>query len=883
MTGTGPRTRLAASCLRAVSLALLVVLVASAPARAQTSPPAAPPPKQLTAPVKFAATDSLIVGLGQTDLGTLFGTATVQYEEVSLAAHRIDILFDIEELHAEGIETDSGYVGRPEFHQKQESFVGRKLAFNLRTERGRIVDGQTQMDEGFVRAEIVKAREDSTLFIKDGAYTTCPCVEDPSYSLRAKKMKIVNQKWIYTGPIQLYLFNIPTPLWLPFGFLPAQETRRSGPLPPTYGEDQFGFYLRDWGWYFAMNDYMDLQLQGGLWSRGSFEAKSLFRYSRRYGFNGQVGVSMARFRDGEKGDPEYSIRRTGSFRWNHSQTISPSANFDANVNLSSTGYLRGVSQDYGDRVTQTIQSSIRYSKRWSARSLTLNANHRQVVSTGAVQLGLPSISFSQNSFKPLARSRRPPGSGERFYEKLTLSYSASADNRFDFTALSDEQLISAGDSSAVSIDWIDALLSQQDYERATGREERFDFKATHRIPISAPFSVSRLPLLGDFRMNLSPSLSYTEDWYLRTDRRALNDSTGTLETASQAGFFALRQYTASVSASSVFYGIFPLKVGPYQGLRHTVRPSVGFGYRPDFYEDSYGYTRSYTDANGEEIPYAIVSGVSRGLQQALSFSMANTFETKRVANDSTGSAGQNTAVKLFDLNVASSYNLAADSLGFGSISLSARTRVLGKVDVDFRSAFSPYQTSATGAILDEYAFSASTPLGRLTSASLTVRTSLQSKTTRGESRPFTSPRAGFSGGQSVAANPMNTTLQQPYGGPMTDFAIPWRLSMDLTYGVNKSALSTSRRAVVNASFDFSLTPNWKVTGRGGYDLEQWRISTTNLSVARDFDCWQMSFNWIPTGIYQSWGFDLHVKSSHLADLLRIRQPKADVRDRFGSL
>ena len=132
-----------------------------------------------------------------------------------------------------------------------------------------------------------------------------------------------------------------------------------------------------------------------------------------------------------------------------------------------------------------------------------------------------------------------------------------------------------------------------------------------------------------------------------------------------------------------------------------------------------------------------------------------------------------------------------------------------------------------------------------------------------------------------AANPAQ--LQNTFRTPTSDFSIPWSLSLDFTYGVRRFAFESMRSAILNTSFDLSLTPNWKVTGRTGYDFERKELATTNLALARDFDCWQMSFNWIPFGRYQSWGFDLHVKSSHLRDLLRIRQPKSDVKDRFGSV
>ncbi|MDA1334384.1 MAG: putative LPS assembly protein LptD, partial [Bacteroidetes bacterium] len=289
---------------------------------------------RVESPVVFSAGDSLIFHLGKGNRsGTLHGLTSVTYDGNVLDAWEIDLLLADEELHARGLVSDTGWVGKPRIQQGEDEFSGSELAFNLKTQRGRVVGAQTRYEEGFIAADVVKALEDSTLFIRNGVYTTCECVEDPSYSLRSNKMKMVGREWIYTGPIQLFLFNIPTPLWLPFGFLPAQDSRRSGPLPPTYGEDEFGFYLRDWGWYFSMNDYMDLQLQGGFWTRGSWEVRSLYRYRKLYAYDGQFRLDYARFRNGERGDPGYSIRQTSAFRWTHNQDIGQKSKFNANVNL----------------------------------------------------------------------------------------------------------------------------------------------------------------------------------------------------------------------------------------------------------------------------------------------------------------------------------------------------------------------------------------------------------------------------------------------------------------------------------------------------------------------------------------------------------------------
>ena len=842
----------------------------------------------LTGLVEFSASDSLIFRLKTgSRTSTLHGKAKVSYEGSVLTAYEIDLLLAEEELHARGVRSDTGWVGQPQIVQGEDTFIGESLSFSLKTQRGRIVGAQTKYEEGFIRAGVVKAVEDSTLFIRDGLYTTCSCIDDPSYSLRSNKMKMVGKKWIYTGPIQLFLYDIPTPLWLPFGFLPATDSRRSGPLPPTYGEDQFGFYLRDWGWYFSLNDYMDLQLQGGFWTRGSWESKSMYRYRKMYSFDGQLMVDYARFRNGEPGDPNYSVRQTSAFRWMHNQTIGQTASFNANVNISSSSYLQAVSQNYDDRIRQDLQSSIKFSKRWTGRNLTVQMNQRQVLSTGQVTMTLPSLSFSQSSFKPIAPRTRAPGSKEGFRDKLTVSYTMNVNNQFNFSPLDEAELLARGDSLAADINWFDALVSAEDYTRATGDSRQFDFRASHRIPISAPFTVNRVPLIGNVNLSLSPSLSYTEDWFLESERRALSADSSGVDVSYEPGFVALRQFTSSMSMSTTFYGLFPVSALGYSGLRHTIRPNIGFSYRPDFYGDRWGNVRSYTDKNGEEVEYAIVSGVGRGQQQALTFALSNIFETKKVVTDSTDTSARRGSLKLLDLSVSSAYNFAADSLKLSDISLSARTRVLGKVDIDMRSSFSPYQVNDLGVRVNESALSLSSPLGRMTNTSVTLRTSLRSSRGAGD-RPLTTPRGGLVQTQPSfgTSNPVGATsiVQNAYGTTSyTDFSIPWSLNMDFTYNITKTGIGSIRSAIINASFDLSLTPNWKLASRTGYDIENGEMATTNIALSRDFDCWQMSFNWVPFGNYQSWGFDLHVKSGHLKDLLRIRQPKSDVRDRFGSL
>ena len=852
--------------------------------------PAASPqtdPDGLKNPVKFTARDSLIISLNTSngDTGNLFGEVLINYGETRMAAHNVQILFEIDELRAKGLPSDTGMVGRPTFNQGSEEFVGNQMAFNLKTERGRVTVAETQYDEGQIRGGIVKVTEDSTLYIKDGVYTTCECIEDPSYSLRSNKMKVVDQEKIFTGPIQLFLFNIPTPLWLPFGFLPAQNTRRSGLLAPTYGEDESGFYLRDLGWYFAINDYHDLQLRGGIWTSGSWQGSSLWRYNKRYGYSGQVYFDYSRLRRGEQTDPDFALTDISSLRWQHNHTLNPSTTITGNVNLSSNNY-RNIASQYNDRVTQSISSTISLRKRWAntGRNLSVSVDQRQVLSTGTTSMTLPNLTFAQNSRKPFAREVRPPGDKERWYERITYSYNLSTTNRYTFDPIDEDSTLIA--NNAQDISWFDALFSIDKYKRATGEDEPFDFRASHRIPINASFSAQKISL------NITPNISYTEDWYLRTDRQFSSfnpeDSTSSVITESQPGFFALRQFSSGVSANTTIYGIFPFKVGAIDGFRHTLRPTLSFTYRPDFTGSFWGYARSYADEEGEEVEYTIVPGITRGLQQSLSLSLNNIFEAKRVEVDSTG-AEQSTTLKLFNLDANTSYNFAADSLNLSQINLSARTSLFkNKMNVNFRSAFSPYQLNAaqTGRI-NRYVFDLTQfRFARLTQLSVSASTSFRSSS-GSSGRPLETsqvPTPGLSNFGSPGFNPdaaIASSLGNPTGDPV-DFNIPWSLSLDFTYSMQKPTKDINRTMTLNGRFDFSLTPNWKVQGRTGYDFERKEIVTTNLSFFRDFECWQMSVNWVPFGRFQSFGFNLQVKSGQLRDLLRIQQPRSDVRGRFGS-
>ncbi|HEX7069806.1 MAG TPA: putative LPS assembly protein LptD, partial [Rhodothermales bacterium] len=565
--------------------------------------------------------------------------------------------------------------------------------------------------------------------------------------------------------------------------------------------------------------------------------------------------------------------------------------------LSSSNYLRTVSEDYDDRVRSTIESAIRYNKRWpnASRSLSVDLSQRQILATGEALLNIPTLSFSQGSRKPF-KLRPRAGRQERWFERITYSYNGTLNNRYNFRPLSRDTLLARGDTAAAEASWFQALLDPGLFRRATGQDEMLDFSASHRIPVSASFTVNRIPVVNrTIRLNLNTSFNYTEDWYLNTIRQRLADDSLRVISETVPGLFALRRFSSSASANTTIYGIFPFRIGRLDGFRHTLRPSASFTYAPDFNGDFWGYTRTYENATGEEIQYAIIRNASLGREQkTLSFSIANVFESRLAPEGAdTIDTRRSTTIKLLDADLSSSYNFAADSLKLSDIRMTARTNLFDRVQINLVTNFSPYAfDEARSRPVDVFIFSPRDfRFARLTRLDLTARASFSSRGARAGSSLASpglggGPLVGTGAGMPPPYDPTVDPLQSPYGsgaGEYADFSIPWSLDLSLTYGLSRPFQTLTRRAILNTGFGFNVTPRWKVQGRTGYDFVQGDIVSTDLSIMRDLDCWEMSFRWVPFGRFQSYSFDLHVKSGKLRDLLRLRQPRSDVRGRFSGL
>lgn len=101
---------------------------------------------------------------------------------------------------------------------------------------------------------------------------------------------------------------------------------------------------------------------------------------------------------------------------------------------------------------------------------------------------------------------------------------------------------------------------------------------------------------------------------------------------------------------------------------------------------------------------------------------------------------------------------------------------------------------------------------------------------------------------------------------------PWNMRLDYNVNLRRewNALALRDSSVVthalSARGGVSVLKKHKVDVQTGYDLERREWTPTNLNFYIDLHCWELTFNWIPFGVRQSFSLRLNVKSTLLRDL-----------------
>ena len=272
--------------------------------------------------------------------GTAFlhGNGDLKYETMELKSEYIRMNMDSSLIYARGVYDSLNYEwkGRPVFSEGKESYETSEITYNIKTQKGYIRRVVTQQGEGYIIADRTKKMQGDVMTMAGGQYTTCDDHEHPHFYIKLTKAKVKPGEYIASGPAYLVVGDVPLPLAVPFGFFPFTNSYSSGLLMPTFGDDYSrGLYLQNLGYYFAICDYMDLQVTGDIYSRGTWAIRAQSKYIWRYHFSGSLNINYRNDVTGERGLPDYKASRNFSVQWTHTQDpkFNPYCTFSASVNF----------------------------------------------------------------------------------------------------------------------------------------------------------------------------------------------------------------------------------------------------------------------------------------------------------------------------------------------------------------------------------------------------------------------------------------------------------------------------------------------------------------------------------------------------------------------
>jgi len=842
----------------------------------------------INSPVQYEASDSLVYN-AKSKTALLYGQSKVKYENMDLEAEKIHMSLDSSLVHATGTRdtTDStGHtlVGTPVFSMGQDKYESDTMAFNFKTKKGLISKVYTQQEDGFLQSEISKRSANGDVYLQHGRYTTCD-KKHPDFYIALSRGKVRPGKDVTFGPAYLVVADVPLPLAIPYGFFPFTKSYSSGFIMPTYGdESDRGFYLRDGGYYFAINDKWDLKLLGEIYTKGSWGLSAASNYNKRYRYSGSFFLSYQNTKTGDKNMPDYSEQKSFKVQWSHRQDAkaNPYSSLSASVNFATSSYERNnLNSLYNPQTLSqsTRTSSVSWSTTFSSIGLSLSstANLSQNMRDSTLSVTLPDLNISLSRFYPF--KRKHAAGDERWYEKISMSYTGQISNRID---TKEDRFL----KSNLIKDWRNGW--------------------NHSIPISGNFTLFNY-------INVSPSFNFQDRMYTHKIMRSWDETAQKEACDTIYGFNNVYNYNMSISASTKLYGFFTpsrkIFGDKIQTIRHVITPSVSFSYAPDFGQGRYGYYKTYqkTNADGsvdlvEYSPYeGQLYGVpGKGKTGNISFDIANNVEMKiKSDKDSTGIK----KISLIDeLGLAMSYNLATDYHPLSDLTMRIRLKWWKNYTFNMNAVFASYayELDKDGKpYVGNRTLWGMGKFGRFQGTSQNFSFTLTPEKLKKwfgggddeEDKKKKSNKDDEDGVDTDIESNVDDTMVEGQRGAKksgggkaeTDadgymrFNMPWSLTFG--YGItmrentsgkfNTKSMRYPYKFSQNLNFsgNLRLSDGWNISFSSGYDFDQHKMSMTTASLQRDLHCFNMSCS-VVLAPYTSYNFSFRCNAATLTDALK---------------
>ena len=801
----------------------------------------------------------------------LYNNAKITYQDMEITSGIIVVNYEKNEIYAGRIKDSLGeYIQLPIFKQGQDEIKPDSLRFNIDTKKAIIFNSRTEEAGLNILSDKTKKENDSVYYMDRAKFTTSIDIDNPEYYFLLRKAKVIPGKKIITGPTNMYIADVPTPIGLPFAYFPISNKRSSGIIFPSFGEQNSrGYFLQNGGYYLPVNDNLDLTLLGDYYTNGSYGFRVENTYFYRYKFRGNLSFRYENLIQSERGFPDYSKSSIYNLRWSHSQDSksNPNSRFSASVNLGSSKYYQqSINQmNAANFLNNSLSSSVSYSKTFPGEpqvNMSLSATHSQNTNTQTINMTLPTLQSSVSRIYPFAPK---VGTKKGVIQNINFQYNLRGENRILTT---------------------DSLFF---------KKEMFETAKTgfqHSIPISTNFKLLKY-------FSFSTSANFQETWVFKTISKDFDNEIQEVVTTENRGFDSFRTYNFSSSLGTTIYGMYNFsEKSKIKALRHVMRPSISYGISPSFdkYYDSYEVI-SADGLTTSDIEYSRFEGSIFGLPNknyasSIALSLNNNVEAKIVDKESEENELKKVVI-LNNLNFSTSYNLAADSLRLSPIRMNGGTQLFkNKMNINFGATLDPYALDENNNRIDNFLINEGGGLVRLTSANLTFNYAFSSdssdkKSDRNQASINESVRNGGRD-DDLFGRAMDTSTEEfskadddkkeKIPNNLYNYKIPWSLRM--AYAINYNN-SVGQNEISSHSLMFSgdidLSPKWSAGVSSGYDFKSQGITYTQLRFERDLLSWRMNFSWIPFSANKSWNFFIGIKSGMLSD---IKYDKRRQRDKI---
>ncbi|MEC8098443.1 MAG: putative LPS assembly protein LptD [Bacteroidota bacterium] len=796
----------------------------------------------------------------------MYDGAELYYQDVELKSGIIVLDYKKNEVSAGRIIDSLGNLSQaPFFKQGSDEVYPDSLRFNFKTKKAIIWNSRSDQEGMNVKASATKKQNDSVYYLKNAKITTALDVDNPEYYIRVRTAKFVPQKKMIAGLSNLYIADVPTPIFLPFAYFPMSKQRETGFIFPTIGENfNRGYFIQNGGYYFVINDNLDLAVLGDYYTNGSYGFRLENNYNKRYKFRGNFSFRYENLINSERGLPGYNKSTIFNLRWSHSKDSksNPNSRFSSSVNLGTSSYFRESLNQINTTnfLNNTLSSSISYSRtfpKYPSVNLSLSATHSQNTRTKSVNMTLPSLTASMERIYPFVK-RNAVKKG--IFQNINFQYSMRGDNRIN----SDDETISQK-----------GLF----YGAKSGVQ--------HNIPISTNFKIAK-------HFNFSLGGNYSEVWTNQTIRKfdydLLSESVPAQDTIN--GFDRFSKYNYSASVGTTLYGVFNFnKQNRLQSIRHVLNANVSYSNQPGFEKyydeyiiDAFGNTRTYSRFDG-----GLYGTPGNRKSSSVGITLRNTVEAKVKDEEKNDDEDFKKIKILNNLNFTTNYNIVADSLNWSPVRMSTVVPLFdNKLSLNIGATFDPYALNEEkNRKINKFSINNNGPLFRMTSANMNWGYNFSSKNNKNKERnqqsniPGMNIKKGLDEDRNSIIKPPELEDKKEEKSTKSDLyitEIPWTLNLrhSLTYLNNFQQREISNNSIM-ASANVGLTPKWNINISSGYDFKNNGITYTNLGINRDLDSWEMNISWTPFGYRESWYFFIGVKSGLLRDLKYDKRREPDKR------